>query len=176
MTNSFPSALILNHSRLKKTFASKMNHSLLIVLIFMIEASIILLMKLVDDKPDILRIWYQDIPLLYVVGPSVMYFLTLFQLVGMISMPILISIHLFFQMILRYFLSTYFQNKHDYFHLLTRYYTEVKLVHRVAADALYICGLIVLYRIMNPYMKDRYMNLLASVVGYIAFTLTFEDV
>ena len=114
-----------------------MNHSLLIVLIFMIEASIMFLMKLVDDKPDILRIWYQDIPLLYVVGPSVMYFLTLFQLVdslGMNSLPILISTHLFFQMILRYFLSTYFQNKHDYFHLLTRYYTEIKLVHRVAAD------------------------------------------
>lgn len=156
-----------------------MNHSLLIVLIFMIEASIMFLMKLVDDKPDILRIWYQDIPLLYVVGPSVMYFLTLFQLVdslGMNSLPILISTHLFFQMILRYFLSTYFQNKHDYFHLLTRYYTEIKLVHRVAADTFYICGLIVLYRIMNPYMKDRLLNLLASVVGYIAFTLTFEDV
>lgn len=176
MTNPFPSALILNHSRLKKTFASKMNHSLLIVLIFMIEASIMFLMKLVDDKPDILRIWYQDIPFLYVVGPSVMYFLTLFQLVGMISMPILISIHLFNQTILRYFLSSRLQTKYDYFHLLTRYYTEVKLIHRVAADVSYICGLIGLYRIMNPYMKDRYMNLLASVVGYIAFTLTFEDV
>lgn len=156
-----------------------MNQSLLIVLIFMIEVSIRFCMKLVEDKPDILRIWYQDIPFLYVVGPSVMYFLTLFQMVdslGMNSLPILISTHLFIQTILRYFLSTYFQNKYDYFHLLSRYYTEVKLVHRVPVDVLYMCGLIVLYRIMNPYMKDRYMNLVASVVGYIAFTSTFEDV
>ena len=136
-------------------------------------------MKLVEDKPDILRIWYQDIPFLYVVGPSVMYFLTLFQTVdslGMNSLPILISTHLFIQTILRYFLSSRLQNKYDYFHLLSRYYTEVKLVHRVPVDILYMCGLIVLYRIMDPYLKDRYMNLLASVVGYIAFTLTFEDV
>jgi len=153
-----------------------MNHSLLIVLIFMIEVSIRFCMKLVDDKPDILRIWYQDIPFLYVVGPSVMYFLTLFQLVGGLGMNYVIILHLFIQTILRYFLSSRLQTKYDYFHLLTRYYTEVKLVHRVAADAFYICGLIVLYHIMNPYMKDRYMNLLASVVGYIAFTLTFEDV
>lgn len=156
-----------------------MNQSLLIILIFMIEVSIRFCMKLVDDKPDILRIWYQDIPFLYVVGPSVMYFLTLFQTVdslGMNSLPILISTHLFIQTILRYFLSSRLQNKYDYFHLLSRYYTEVKLVHRVPVDILYMCGLIVLYRIMNPYLKDRYMNLLASVVGYIAFTLTFEDV
>lgn len=156
-----------------------MNQSLLIVLIFMIEVSIRFCMKLVEDKPDILRIWYQDIPFLYVVGPSVMYFLTLFQTVdslGMNSLPILISTHLFIQTILRYFLSSRLQNKYDYFHLLSRYYTEVKLVHRVPLDILYMCGLIVLYRIMNPYLKDRYMNLLASVVGYIAFTLTFEDV
>ena len=156
-----------------------MNKSLLIILIFMIEVSIRFCMKLVDDKPDILRIWYQDIPFLYVVGPSVMYFLTLFQTVdslGINSLPILISTHLFIQTILRYFLSSRLQNKYDYFHLLSRYYTEVKLVHRVPVDILYMCGLIVLYRIMNPYLKDRYMNLLASVVGYIAFTLTFEDV
>ena len=156
-----------------------MNQSLLIILIFMIEVSIRFCMKLVEDKPDILRIWYQDIPFLYVVGPSVMYFLTLFQTVnslGMNSLPILISTHLFIQTILRYFLSSRLQNKYDYFHLLSRYYTEVKLVHRVPVDILYMCGLIVLYRIMNPYLKDRYMNLLASVVGYIAFTLTFEDV
>ena len=121
----------------------------------------------------------EDIPFLYVVGPSVMYFLTLFQTVdslGMNSLPILISTHLFIQTILRYFLSSRLQNKYDYFHLLSRYYTEVKLVHRVPVDILYMCGLIVLYRIMDPYLKDRYMNLLASVVGYIAFTLTFEDV
>lgn len=145
----------------------------------MIEVSIRFCMKLVEDKPDILRIWYQDIPFLYVVGPSVMYFLTLFQTVdslGMNSLPILISTHLFIQTILRYFLSSRLQNKYDYFHLLSRYYTEVKLVHRVPVDILYMCGLIVLYRIMDPYLKDRYMNLLASVVGYIAFTLTFEDV
>lgn len=156
-----------------------MNQSLLIILIFMIEVSIRFCMKLVEDKPDILRIWYQDIPFLYVVGPSVMYFLTLFQTVdslGMNSLPILISTHLFIQTILRYFLSSRLQNKYDYFHLLSRYYAEVKLVHRVPVDILYMCGLIVLYRIMNPYMKVRYMNLLASVVGYIAFTLTFEDV
>ena len=156
-----------------------MNKSLLIILIFMIEVSIRFCMKLVEDKPDILRIWYQDIPFLYVVGPSVMYFLTLFQTVdslGINSLPILISTHLFIQTILRYFLSSRLQNKYDYFHLLSRYYTEVKLVHRVPVDILYMCGLIVLYRIMNPYLKDRYMNLLASVVGYIAFTLTFEDV
>lgn len=156
-----------------------MNQSLLIILIFMIEVSIRFCMKLVEDKPDILRIWYQDIPFLYVVGPSVMYFLTLFQTVdslGMNSLPILISTHLFIQTILRYFLSSRLQNKYDYFHLLSRYYTEVKLVHRVPVDILYMCGLIVLYRIMDPYLKDRYMNLLASVVGYIAFTLTFEDV
>lgn len=156
-----------------------MNQSLLIILIFMIEVSIRFCMKLVEDKPDILRIWYQDIPFLYVVGPSVMYFLTLFQTVdslGINSLPILISTHLFIQTILRYFLSSRLQNKYDYFHLLSRYYTEVKLVHRVPVDILYMCGLIVLYRIMNPYLKDRYMNLLASVVGYIAFTLTFEDV
>ena len=156
-----------------------MNQSLLIILIFMIEVSIRFCMKLVADKTDILRIWYQDIPFLYVVGPSVMYFLTLFQTVdslGMNSLPILISTHLFIQTILRYFLSSRLQNKYDYFHLLSRYYTEVKLVHRVPVDILYMCGLIVLYRIMDPYLKDRYMNLLASVVGYIAFTLTFEDV
>lgn len=158
-----------------------MNHTLLIIIIFVIEVSIMSIMKLYKDKPDILRIWYQDIPFLYVVGPSVMYFLALFQLVGMNTMGIksifiFIGVHILIKRIIQYISSIYLQEKYDYFRLLTRYHSDLYRYQYICADILYIIGLILLYQMMNPYVKDRYMNILISIVGYIAFTLTFEDV
>ena len=79
-----------------------MNQSLIILLVFGIEVFIKTLSSSFEKKNDIVRIWYDDIPFLYVVGPIVMYYLILFQLVGMKSITLLVFVHLIAKSILRF--------------------------------------------------------------------------
>lgn len=152
-----------------------MNQSLIILLVFGIEVFIKTLSSSFEKKYDIVRIWYDDIPFLYVVGPIVMYYLILFQLVGMKSITLLVFVHLIAKSILR-FIAVYLKERYDYFHLLVRYNESVPIYQLITSDVIYIVGLLLIYRFSSIYLQTKHLNTMVCIIAYIGFTLTFEDV
>ena len=154
--------------------------------VIVIDLITLIIMRYFDDKPDILRIFYQDIPLLYVTPVSMMYVLTLFSFGYNVTwykfIGHIIIINSIFKTFLRN-LSAILEYKYDYYHLYSRYFSmqlhNNNLVSKIiiySIDNIYICAMGVLFILLTK-LKYKFYPLdgIIGMIAYAIITLTFED-
>ena len=154
-----------------------MDVSLLFLVIFAIEVVVQRMIKFTKNKPDILRIWYEDVPFTHIVGPSVLYYIALFQFLDMNISPIVLCIHLLNKTLIRC-ASLYAKNKYDYFNLLHRYHETFSIYNHFLIETVYLVVVIGVFKLVSYVnnIPSTYLNLMVSALVFMAITLTFEDV
>ena len=163
-----------------------LNTLLVGVSVIIIDTIVIFMMKCHQDKPDILRIFYEDIPLVYVIPINISYTLALFTFSFSSKWYIFITNIIVTNYIFKILLgkaSVTLENKYDYFHLYSRYhnmllhpnyYVNHSLFHSL--DTLYIIFILLVYiSFTNNKLKFNLFHGMTGLVGYFTFSLTFED-
>ena len=166
-------------------------HKALIILsVLIVELAITYTLRHIDGKPDIVRILYEDIPLVYSIGLQITYALfvsNVMQLAGHIPCHhtgqyfiMVWIIHIVFKMIIRLW-SPIIANRFDYFHLLKRYTETYTFIQHIGIDTIYLWFVVMLYSLFNlstkhHFVRDVPLSLLLSILGYGIISLTFEDV
>jgi hypothetical protein len=157
----------------------------LLISFTIVEFICIFLMRCYSDKPDILRIFYEDIPVVYLYGINLFYILIVFHLSFFtisndshwyVFMGHIIIINIILKFALN--ISAKLLDKYDYYHLYTRYTNVYKNKKYFVVDLLYIIVITVIFVLMNKLLSNKYekiIQFLFSLFGYALFTLTFED-
>lgn len=147
----------------------------------LIETITYWIIRNIPEKPEIVRIVYEDVSVVHMVYSKFFFILMLM----FTSQSMLQNKYVFLSTVLLlnaivstsiYFISL--KNEHyDYYHLYKRYITELGLICVLCYHSLYLACLILMYMSFVKYCTS-YVNLLQFTIYLIAYlftTLSFED-
>ena len=157
--------------------------------VLIVEFAVHSILRHIEEKPDIVRILNEDIPVVYSLGTQVMYALFLANMIPIVtnllsstrqSILVMWIMHIIFKMIIRLW-APILANKYDYFHLINRYKETYTFIQHIGIDTVYFCSVVTVYSLLmftaNHRLVDKVpYSLILSMLGYGVISLTFEDV
>lgn len=147
--------------------------------VVIVDTFVYVLLRSCNDKPDIIRIFYEDIPIPYVIPINIFYILTLFSLVGhsqkwYFFFSQIVLMNFMFKNLLSK-LSVVLKEKYDYYHLYSRYFDTNRSI-LFSIDALYVSLIGSVYMYFTKLKKGpTLLDGIIGLIGYFILTLTFED-